>query len=148
MQSVSHSFYVQNRSFLIKAYFNECWHQNITAKSLELWYLVSSSPHCRQNYFCSVNIKIQAISSALFSIPFMTCLFSKSICLNLLWQLGLQPYSFRIPSTAAVGIDWQVIICEEPGTSILLRTKPDTAGPGLVAENCSKVQFLGWGEML
>ena len=51
-------------------------------------------------------------------------------------------------STAAVGIDWQVITCEQLGTNVLLRTKPDTAGPGLVAENCSKVELLGWGEII
>lgn len=51
-------------------------------------------------------------------------------------------------STAAVGIDWQVITCEQPGTNVLLRTKPDTAGLSLVAENCSEVELLGWAEII
>jgi len=51
-------------------------------------------------------------------------------------------------SAAAVGIDWQLITCKQPGTNVLLRTKPNTAGPGLVAENCSKVELLGWGEII
>lgn len=98
--------------------------------------------------FALWRLGFQAIFSVLFSTLLWHVYFSKSICLNLLWLLGLQLYSFRIPSTAAVGIDWQVIICEKPGTSILLRTKPDTAGPAVVAENCSKVQFWGWGEII
>lgn len=51
-------------------------------------------------------------------------------------------------STATVGTDWQVITREQPGTNILFRTKPDTAGPGLVVENCSEVELLGWGEIM